>query len=152
MAQQKWSIYLSGEIHSDWRERIEAGLAAANLPVETLAPVTDHASSDDCGVHILGEESSGFWKDHKGAMVNSIRTRTLIDRADVVVVRFGDKYRQWNAAFDAGYASAKGKPIITLHDPELTHALKEVDGAALAVAETPEQVVQLMTYVIEGKL
>ena len=152
MSDKVWKIYLSGEIHSDWRERIEAGLAAANLPVETLAPVTDHASSDDCGVHILGEESSGFWKDHKGAMVNSIRTRTLIDRADVVVVRFGDKYRQWNAAFDAGYASAKGKPIITLHAPELTHALKEVDGAALAVAETPEQVVQLMTYVIEGKL
>lgn len=152
MAQQNWSIYLSGEIHSDWRERIEAGLKAANLPVETLAPVTDHASSDDCGVQILGEESSAFWKDHKGSMVNAIRTRTLIDRADVVVVRFGDKYRQWNAAFDAGYASAKGKPIITLHDPELTHALKEVDGAALAVAQTPEQVVQLMSYVIEGKL
>jgi len=152
MPQQNWSIYLSGEIHSDWRERIEAGLKAADLPVETLAPVTDHASSDDCGVNILGEESSAFWKDHKGSMVNAIRTRTLIDRADVVVVRFGDKYRQWNAAFDAGYASAKGKPIITLHDPELTHALKEVDGAALAVAQTPEQVVQLMTYVIEGKL
>ncbi len=152
MTQQNWSIYLSGEIHSDWRQRIAAGLAAANLPVTTLAPVTDHASSDDCGVSILGDENSAFWKDHKGSMVNAIRTRTLIDRADVVVVRFGDKYRQWNAAFDAGYASAKGKPIITLHDPALTHALKEVDGAALAVAETPEQVVQLMRYVIEGKL
>lgn len=152
MSQKNWSIYLSGEIHTDWRERIEQGLKENNLPVETLAPVTDHASSDDCGVSILGEESSSFWKDHKGAMVNAIRTRTLIDRADVVVVRFGDKYRQWNAAFDAGYASAKGKPVITLHDPELTHALKEVDGAALAVAETPEQVVQIMRYVIDGKL
>ncbi len=152
MAQQEWSIYLSGEIHTDWRERIEAGLKAHNLPVSTLAPVTDHASSDDCGVDILGAESSNFWKDHKGAKMNAIRTRSLIDRADVVVVRFGDKYRQWNAAFDAGYASAKGKPVITLHDPELTHALKEVDGAALAVAETPEQVVQIMNYVIEGKL
>jgi len=152
MTQQNWSIYLSGEIHSDWRERIEQGLKDHNLPVTTLSPITDHASSDDCGVNILGEESSNFWKDHKGSKVNAIRTRTLIDRSDVVVVRFGDKYRQWNAAFDAGYASAKGKPIITLHDPELTHALKEVDGAALAVAETPEQVVQLMHYVIDGKL
>ena len=152
MAQQEWSIYLSGEIHTDWRERIEAGLKENNLPVTTLAPVTDHASSDDCGVDILGEESSNYWKDHKGAMVNAIRTRSLIDRADVVVVRFGDKYRQWNAAFDAGYASAKGKPVITLHDPELMHPLKEVDAAALAVAETPEQVVQIMNYVIEGKL
>jgi YtoQ family protein len=152
MTQQNWSIYLSGEIHSDWRQRIEAGLKEQNLPVTTLSPVTDHSSSDDCGVTILGAESSDFWKDHKGSKVNAIRTRTLIDRADVVVVRFGDKYRQWNAAFDAGYASARGKPIITLHDPELTHALKEVDAAALAVAETPEQVVQLMTYVIAGTL
>ena len=152
MAKQEWTLYLSGEIHTDWRERIEQGLKQHNLPVTTLAPVTDHASSDDCGVDILGAESSDYWKDHKGAMVNAIRTRTLIDRADVVVVRFGDKYRQWNAAFDAGYASAKGKPVITLHDPSLTHPLKEVDAAALAVAETPEQVVQLMNYVIEGKL
>lgn len=152
MTQQHWSIYLSGEIHSDWRERIQDGLKKAGLPVSILTPITHHASSDDCGVNILGAEENTFWKDHKGAMVNAIRTRTLMDRADVVVVRFGDKYRQWNAAFDAGYAAAKGKPMITLHDPELTHALKEVDAAALAVAQTPEQVVQLMAYVIEGEL
>ena len=152
MTQQHWSIYLSGEIHSDWRERIQDGLKKVGLPVSILTPITHHDTSDDCGVNILGAEENTFWKDHKGAMVNAIRTRTLMDRADVVVVRFGDKYRQWNAAFDAGYAAAKGKPMITLHDPELTHALKEVDAAALAVAQTPEQVVQLMAYVIEGKL
>jgi len=147
-----WEIYLSGEIHTDWRDRIETGVRAAGLPVALTGPVTDHASSDDCGVAILGPESSDFWKDHKGAKVNAIRTRTLIERADVVVVRFGDKYRQWNAAFDAGYAAAIGTPVITLHDPELTHALKEVDAAALAVAETPEQVVEILGYVIEGRL
>jgi YtoQ family protein len=114
--------------------------------------VTDHSSSDDCGVDILGREDNSFWHDHKGAKVNAIRTRTQISRADLAVIRFGDKYRQWNAAFDAGYAAAMGKPIITLHDPDLTHALKEVDGAALAVAETPAQVVRLLTYVIEGQL
>ena len=149
---KEWSVYLSGEIHTDWRARIEAGAREAGLPVRFDAPVTDHAASDDCGVAILGEESSGFWKDHKGAKVNAIRTRTLIDRADVVVVRFGDKYRQWNAAFDAGYAAALGKPIITLHDESLTHALKEVDGAAMAVAQTPEQVVGVLAYAIEGRL
>ena len=147
-----WSIYLSGEIHTDWRERIEAGIKERGLPVETLSPVTDHARSDDCGVHILGAEESNFWKDKKGSGVNAIRTRTLIERADVVIVRFGDKYKQWNAAFDAGYAAALGTPIVTLHDPSLNHALKEVDGAALAVAETPEQIVDILTYVIEGKL
>ncbi len=88
----------------------------------------------------------------KGARINAIRTRTLIEKADVVVVRFGDKYRQWNAAFDAGYAAAVGTPVITLHDSSLTHALKEVDGAALAVAQTPEQVVHILKYVIRGAL
>jgi YtoQ family protein len=105
-------------------------------------------SSDDCGERILGSEDSAFWKDHKASKINSIRTRTLIDRADIVVVRFGDKYKQWNAAFDAGYAAARGKSMITLHDPELTHALKEVDAAAAAVARTPEQVVEILEYVI----
>jgi len=146
------SVYLSGEIHTDWREQIEAACEAADLDIEFLAPVTDHPSSDDCGVSILGDEDQAFWKDHKGARVNAIRTQTMIERADVVVVRFGDKYRQWNAAFDAGYAHALGTPIITLHDPELTHPLKEVDGAALAVAETPEQVAGVLRYVLTGKL
>ncbi len=147
-----WSVYLSGEIHTDWRERIEQGVKEQGLPVTFSAPVTNHAASDDCGVDILGEEEQAFWKDHKGAGVNAIRTRTLIERADVVVVRFGDKYKQWNAAFDAGYASALGKPIVTLHDPSLTHALKEVDGAASAVAQTPEQVVRILAYAVEGRL
>lgn len=147
-----WSIYLSGEIHTDWRQQIEDGARNANLPVVFSSPVTDHAASDDCGVAILGSEDKNFWKDHKGAKVNALRTRTLIENADIVVVRFGDKYRQWNAAFDAGYACALNTPLIILHPEEHTHALKEVDAAALAVTETPAQVVALLRYVIDGKL
>lgn len=147
-----WSVYLSGEIHSDWRERIRGGVEAAGLPVRLLGPVTDHATSDDCGAAILGGEENSFWHDHKAAKLNAIRTRTLIERADVVVVRFGEQYRQWNAAFDAGYAAALGKPIVILHDPQLSHALKEIDGAALAVAATPEQVVKVLTYAIRAEL
>ena len=151
-AARVWKIYLSGEIHTDWRERIERGAQDAQLPVQFYAPVTDHASSDDCGAHILGPEDNTFWHDNKGARLNAIRTRTLIGDADVVVVRFGEKYRQWNAAFDAGYASALGKPLIVLHPPEFNHALKEVDAAALSVAESPEQVTQLLRYAISGRL
>ncbi|MFK5978594.1 MAG: YtoQ family protein [Rhizobiaceae bacterium] len=147
-----WKIYLSGEIHSDWREQIEAGAKAADLPVEFAGPVTHHEASDDCGVAILGEEPNKFWHDHKGAQLNAIRTRTLIGEADVVVVRFGEKYKQWNAAFDAGYAAALNKPTIVMHGPDHQHALKEVDAAALAVAVTSEEVVQLLTYVIKGEL
>jgi len=152
MAQRTWRVYLSGEIHSDWREQIAAGIEQAGLPVTLGAPVTDHAASDDAGTGTLGEEQEAFWRDHKGAGVNAIRTQTLIREADVVVVRFGDKYRQWNAAFDAGYAAALGKPVVTLHDAELDHALKEVDRAALATARSSEQVVDVLRYVIEGVL
>lgn len=147
----QWKIYLSGEIHTDWRERIADGIEAGGLPVTLLTPVTHHEASDECGVKILGSEDKPFWIDHKGAKLNAIRTRTLIEKADVVVVRFGDKYRQWNAAFDAGFATALGKPIITLHDATLTHALKEVDAAALATCERPQQVVEILQYVINAK-
>ena len=144
------SVYLSGEIHTDWREEIIKG--AAGMPVSFSAPVTDHDASDDCGVAILGAEENRFWHDHKGAKLNAIRTRKGIMDADIVVVRFGEKYRQWNAAFDAGYAAALGKSLIVLHGPDHQHALKEVDAAALAVAERPEQVVEILRYVLEGRL
>ena len=142
------NVYLSGEIHTDWRDRIRARAEVAGLNISFVSPVTDHAKSDDVGVDILGKEDINFWHDHKGAGINAIRTQTLIRDADVIVVRFGDKYRQWNAAFDAGYAAALGKPIITLHDPDLTHALKEIDRAASAVCQTPEQVVEIFNYIM----
>ena len=144
------SVYLSGEIHTDWRDQITEG--AAGLDVSFYGPVTDHAASDDCGVHILGAEQNKFWHDNKGANINAIRTRNGIAAADVVVVRFGDKYKQWNAAFDAGYAAALGKSLIIMHGPDHQHALKEVDAAALAVTETPDQVVQILRYVLDGTL
>jgi len=144
------NVYLSGEIHTDWREQITEG--AKGLAVTFNGPVTDHAASDDCGVAILGAEDSKYWHDHKGAMVNAIRTRKGISDADVVVVRFGEKYRQWNAAFDAGYAAALGKSLIILQQPDHDHALKEVDAAALAVARDPAQVVEILRYVLDGSL
>ena len=144
------NVYLSGEIHTDWRERIVAG--AEGLDIAFTGPVTDHAASDDCGVAILGPEPDKFWHDHKGAKLNAIRTRKGIAEADVVVVRFGEKYKQWNAAFDAGQAAALGKALIVLHGPEHQHALKEIDAAALAVAEAPEQVVAILRYVLTGAL
>ena len=143
-------IYLSGEIHTDWREQIIEG--AKGLDVSFSSPVTDHGASDDCGVAILGEEADKYWHDHKGAMINAIRTRKGIHDADVVVVRFGEQYKQWNAAFDAGYAAALGKSQIIMQRPEHDHPLKEVDAAALAVAREPAQVVEILRYVLDGSL
>lgn len=143
-------IYLSGEIHTNWRDEIIAG--ATGLDVEFSGPVTDHAASDDCGVAIMGTEDNKFWHDNKGAKLNAIRTRHGIEMADIVVVRFGEKYKQWNAAFDAGMAASLGKSLIVMHGADHQHPLKEVDAAALAVVETPKQVVEILTYVLSGTL
>ncbi len=142
-----WNVYLSGEIHTDWRQQLMDGCKAHNLPVTFTSAVTDHEASDAAGDH-LGAEESHFWRDHKSSKVNSIRTKTLIAKCDLAVVRFGDKYKQWNAAFDAGQCAALGKPYITLHNEDIIHPLKEVDAAAMAWATTPEQVVEILKYVI----
>ncbi|MAR92644.1 MAG: hypothetical protein CML06_17445 [Pseudomonadales bacterium] len=142
-----WTIYLSGEIHTDWREQIITRARELNLPVTFTSAVTDHDVSDGAG-DVLGPEDKSFWRDHKSSKVNAIRTKTLIEQADLVVVRFGDKYKQWNAAFDAGFCAALGKPYITLHDEAIIHPLKEVDAAAMAWAQSPQQVVDILRYVV----
>ena len=142
-----WTVYLSGEIHTDWRDRIKQGCQARNLPVTFTSAVTDHEASDSAG-DLLGAEDKNFWRDHKSAKVNGIRTKTLIENCDLAVVRFGDQYKQWNAAFDAGYCAAMGTPYITLHDEAIIHPLKEVDASAMAWATTPEQVIEILVYVI----
>ena len=145
-----YTIYLSGEIHSDWREQIKQGIIDNKLDIEVLTPITSHDDSDNIGVKILGAEPKNFWKDHKAAKINALRTHNYIQRADIVVIRFGDKYKQWNAAFDAGTATALGIPTIIMHSPELTHPLKEVDANAMAVTESPQQVVEILTYISQS--
>ncbi len=140
-----WNVYLSGEIHTDWREQIQQGAEAAGLDVSFSSAVTNHEASDAAGDHLMDNDNS-FWRDHQSSKVNLIRTKTLIEKADLVVVRFGDKYKQWNAAFDAGYCAALGKPYVTLHDDNIIHPLKEVDAQALAWAKTPQQVVEILKY------
>ena len=144
-----WNIYLSGEIHTSWRQQIKDGCEKLDLPVSFFSAVTDHAASDAAG-DLLGAEDKQFWRDHKSAKVNGIRIKTLIENCDLAVVRFGEKFKQWNAAFDAGYCAALSKPYISLHDDDTTiiHALKEVDAAAMAWVTTPEQVVEILEYVI----
>ena len=147
-----WQIYLSGEIHTSWREEIIAAAEKENLPIKFFAPVTDHAASDDCGVKILGNEETKYWHDNKGAKINAIRTRKGIEESDIVVVKFGEKYKQWNAAFDAGYAAALGKSLIIMHQDDVQHALKEVDASALATVKNNRELLDIFRYVITGKL
>ncbi len=146
------NVYLAGEIHSDWRDDIIKLTEKNKLNVNFSSPVTDHDASDNCGVEILGNEEKQFWKDNKGAKLNAIRTRKAIENSDIIIVKFGDKYKQWNAAFDAGYAAALNKSLIVIHSEEHQHALKEVDAAALAVVKDNDQVVKILNYVLKGKL
>tara|TARA_B100001758_G_C18036299_1_gene415689 strand:- start:203 stop:652 length:450 start_codon:yes stop_codon:yes gene_type:complete len=148
----KLKVYLSGEIHTNWRNEIINKCKSKNLEIEFLSPVTNHELSDDVGEKILGKEDKKFWHDNKGAKINAIRTRNSIQSADIVIVRFGEKYKQWNAAFDAGYASALNKSLIIFHNDENQHALKEVDVAALAVTKNTDEIVNILNYVIKGIL
>ena len=145
-----WTVYLSGEIHTDWRQQIMQGANSLGLPVTFTSAVTDHETSDAAG-DVLGAESEQFWRDHKSSKVNGIRTKTMIENCDLAVIRFGEQYKQWNAAFDAGNCAALGKPYITLHSSDLIHPLKEVDAAAMAWAQTPEQVVEILKYITSAK-
>ena len=146
------NVYLSGEIHSDWREEIIKLCNKEDLNIKFSSHNTNHESSDNCGVEILGDEEKNFWKDNKGASINSIKTKKSIKDSDVVVVKFGEKYKQWNAAFDAGYASALNKSIIVIHGDEHQHALKEVDASASAVAKDQHQVVKILKYLLDESL
>ena len=145
-------VYLAGEIHTNWREEIIDLCLKEKLDIKFTSPVTDHEASDNCGVEILGEEEKNMWKDRKGANINSIRTKKFIQDSDVVIVKFGEKYKQWNAAFDTGYASALNKSIIVIHNEDHLHALKEVNAAATAAASDQKQVVRILKYVLEGSL
>jgi len=145
-------VYLSGEIHTDWRNEIVQKSKNLNLPIEFLSPNTNHELSDDVGIQILGNEDKKIWNDHKSAKINSIRTKNAIEQADIVVVRFGEKYKQWNAAFDAGYAIGLSKSIVVLHSEEHQHALKEIDASASAVASTVDEVVKILQYTSTKKI
>jgi YtoQ family protein len=146
------NVYLAGEIHSDWREEIIQLSKKENLNIKFSSPITNHEVSDNCGVEILGPEEKNFWKDNKSASINSIRTKKSIKDCDIVIVKFGEKHKQWNAAFDAGYAAALNKSIIVIHNDEYQHALKEVDASAAAVAKDQNQAFRILKYILEESL
>jgi YtoQ family protein len=145
----KFNVYLSGEIHTDWREQIIQGCQEHDLDIVFSSANTDHETSDSAG-DFLSTENKPFWRDHQSAKINAIRIKTLIGRCDIAIIRFGDKYKQWNAAFDAGYCAALNTPYITLHGEDIIHPLKEVDAAAHAWATTPQQVVEALKYLVSN--
>jgi YtoQ family protein len=143
------TVYLSGEIHTSWRDEIMAETQKAGLAINYVSAVTNHEASDAAGDH-LGSEEKHFWRDHKSAKVNAIRTKSMLKQSDIAVIRFGQEYKQWNAAFDAGQCAALDIPYITLHDANIIHPLKEVDAQAMAWATTTAQVASILAYVLKA--
>jgi YtoQ family protein len=74
-------VYLSGEIHTDWRQQIINGAEDLGLDLNFTSAVTNHEAGDSAG-DVLGMEDNSFWRDHKSSKVNSIRTQTMINVCD----------------------------------------------------------------------
>lgn len=143
------TVYLAGEIHTNWREELEEKAKAANLPLTFVAPQTNHDRSDDIGEEILGEQPGPYYKDEAASDINNFRTQIMLQKADVVVALFGEQYRQWNTAMDASAAISMGKPTIIIRPESLIHPLKELSNRANVTVETVEQAIEVFQYVYD---
>jgi YtoQ family protein len=145
------TIYLAGEIHSDWRDRLRDHIAALAISADItyVGPQDDHDRSDDVGEDILGEQPGARYRDLMGGKINHLRRRVQLNRADVVVAYFGPQYKQWNTAADAGAAAAMDLPVILVRDAQHTHALKDLDAFADITVETLEQAARVIAYIFE---
>ena len=142
------TVYLAGQIHDDWRQRLRDLAGERDLRVQFVGPQEDHDVSDNIGEQVLGKQPNARWKDELASQFNNLRTRVLLNRADVVVALFGEKYRQWNTAMDASAAIALGKPTVIVRQPDLHHALKELSERAQVTVETPEQALEALAYIV----
>ena len=141
------TVYLAGEIHSDWRSTLRA--AAAHLPIDFVGPLENHDQSDAIGEDILGSQATSALKDDTASQFNNLRTRVLMAKADVVIAYFGEKFKQWNTAMDAGQALASGKPLVLISDGASAHALKELSNRAQASVFSIAQAVQALEYIMK---
>lgn len=142
------TVYLAGQIHDDWRDRVRAAAKERNLPLTFVGPQEDHDLSDNIGENIKGKQPNAIFKDEAASEFNNLRTSILMQKADVVIALFGDKYRQWNTAMDASAALTLGKPLILVRHPDLHHALKEIAQKADVVVENVEQALDALAYVL----
>lgn len=143
------TVYLAGEIHSSWREEIKQKALALKLPVDFVGPMEDHDRSDNIGEEILGKQPDAIFKDNAASSFNNLRTEILMEKSDLVIALFGEKYKQWNTAMDASAAIAFGKPLILIRNEEHHHPLKELSRKASATVETVDQAIKALHYIFE---
>jgi len=144
------TVYLAGEIHSSWREEIKEKAQSLKLPIDFVGPMEDHDRSDDIGEEILGEQPDAIFRDAAASSFNNLRTQVLMQKADLVIALFGEKYRQWNTSMDASAALTLGKPLILIRPKELHHPLKELSSKANATVETVNQAMKALSYIFES--
>ncbi|CEG29368.1 YtoQ family protein [Bacillus sp. B-jedd] len=143
------TVYLAGQIHDDWREEVEKKARERDLPLVFVRPQTNHDRSDDIGEAILGKQPGNYYKDDAASDINNFRTQVLLQKADIVIALFGEKYKQWNTAMDASMAIAMNKPTILIRPESLIHPLKELSNRANVTVETVDQAVEVLCYVFE---
>ncbi|MER2078612.1 YtoQ family protein [Psychrobacillus psychrotolerans] len=145
----KLIVYLAGQIHDDWREEVAQKANAKNLPLEFVGPQTNHDRSDNIGEEIQGKQPSNPYKDDAASDINNFRTQVLMQKADIVIALFGEKYKQWNTAMDASTAIAMNKPTIIIRPESLTHPLKELSNKANVTVETVDQAIDVIHYIFD---
>ncbi|GGI39409.1 YtoQ family protein [Mammaliicoccus stepanovicii] len=143
------TVYLAGQIHDNWRDDISHKVAQLNLPITFVGPQTNHDRSDDIGEAILGEQPNSYYRDNAASNINNLRTQVLMNKADVVIALFGEKYKQWNTAMDASAAVTMNKPLIIVRPKDLIHPLKELSNKANVTVETVDQAVEILKYIYE---
>lgn len=143
------TVYLAGQIHDDWREEVARKAKEKNLPLHFVGPQTNHDRSDNIGEEILGKQPSNLYKDDAASDINNFRTQVLMQKADIVIALFGEKYKQWNTALDASTAIAMNKPTIIIRPESLIHPLKELSNKANVTVETVDQAIDVISYIFE---
>ncbi|KIL43892.1 YtoQ family protein [Jeotgalibacillus soli] len=142
-------IYLAGEIHSNWRQTIKEQANSLPFHLNFVGPMENHERSDNIGEEILGNQPNTIFKDDAASAMNNLRTQVLMQKSDVVIALFGEKYKQWNTAMDASTAITLNKPLILVRPEKLHHALKELSRKANVTVETTEQALQVISYIFE---
>ncbi|MCZ0703060.1 YtoQ family protein [Natronobacillus azotifigens] len=145
----KLTIYLAGQIHDDWREDVKEKANKRELPLEFVGPQTNHERSDNVGEDIIGKQPGNYYKDDAASAINNLRTQVLMQKADLVIALFGEKYKQWNTAMDVSTALALNKPTIIIRPESLIHPLKELSNKANVTVETIDQALDVIAYIYE---
>lgn len=143
------TVYLAGQIHDDWREKLKEKAQQKQLPLNFVAPQTNHDRSDDIGEAVLGKQPDKAYRDDAASSINNLRTQVLMQKSDVVIALFGEQYKQWNTAMDLSAAITMNKPTILIRPDSLIHPLKELSNKANVTVETVDQALEVLNYIFE---